>query len=79
MWKFLVLMPYDPKQEIVVTCNGSNYSIGYVIAHVLPDSSERPIAFASKTLTKYETKYSQIEKEALAIMYTIKIPQFFVW
>lgn len=67
-----VLMPYDPKLDIVVTCDSSSYGVGSVIAHILPDGTERPIAFASRTLTKCESKYSQIEKEALALLFSVK-------
>ncbi|XP_054279190.1 uncharacterized protein K02A2.6-like [Macrosteles quadrilineatus] len=65
-------MPYDPNLDVVVTCDSSSYGIGCVIAHALPDKSERPIAFASRTLTKCEIKYSQIEKGALALVYAVK-------
>lgn len=67
-----VLMPYDPNLNIVVTCDSSSYGIGCVIAHSLPNGTERPIAFASRTLTKCEIKYGQIEKEALALVYAVK-------
>ena len=39
---------------------------------VLPDQSERPIAFASRSLTKSERNYSQLDKEALALVFSVK-------
>ncbi|GFS62486.1 retrovirus-related Pol polyprotein from transposon 412 [Trichonephila clavipes] len=40
-----------------------------VFCHVYPDGSERPIAFASRTLSGSRKKYSQIDKEALSIVW----------
>ena len=40
------------------------------------NGSDRPIAFASCTLTKAEQNYSQIENEGLAIVYTVKFHQY---
>ena len=43
-----------------------------MIYHKYPDGSDRPIAFASKTLSDSERNYSEIEREALSIVFGIK-------
>ena len=42
--------------------------LGGILAQTQADGSMRPVAFASKSLTKTEAKYSQTEKEALAVV-----------
>jgi hypothetical protein len=67
-----VLAHYDPKLPLVLATDASPYGLGVVLSHVMPNGSERPIAFGSRTLTKSEANYSQIDKEATAIFWGLK-------
>ncbi|GFU03344.1 uncharacterized protein K02A2.6 [Trichonephila clavipes] len=60
------------KLNLNKTSDASPVGIGCVLSHVYPDGSERPIAFASRTLSGSEKKYSQIDKEALSIVWAVK-------
>ena len=45
-----VLVHYDSSQPIWVAGDASNYGVGAVLSHILPDWTEHPIAFTSCTL-----------------------------
>jgi len=72
-----VLAHFDPKQDIGISCDASEVGLGAVLFHRYEDGSERPIANISKTLTTTQRNYSQIQKEALAIVFALhKFHQF---
>lgn len=68
----LVLTHYNPELPLVLACDASSYGIGCVLSHVFPTGEERPVAFASRSLNVAEKKYSQVDKEALSIIWGVK-------
>ena len=66
-----MLTLYNPNLPLGIVCDASSYGVGGVLFHII-DGLERPIKFYSSTLNKAERNYSQIEREALAIVFTLK-------
>ncbi|CAI6349493.1 unnamed protein product [Macrosiphum euphorbiae] len=74
-----VLVHYNPNLELIVASDASPFGVGAVLSHIMPDGSEKPIAFASRTLSASEKNYAQIDKEALALVFAIKYFHQFVY
>ena len=62
-----VLRYYDPGKELTLQADASEVGLG---AALMQDG--QPIAYASRALTDAETRYAQIEKELLAVVYGLE-------
>ena len=58
---------YDPRLELLIQCDASEKGLGAALLQ-----KGQPIAFASRALTDVETRYAQIEKEMLAIVFSLQ-------
>ena len=66
-----VLAHYDPQGEVYLAVDASPVGVGAVLTQG-SGSQGKPVAFASRTLTQAEKNYSQLDREALAIIYGVK-------
>ena len=66
-----VLMRYDPTLPLKLVTDASSVGVGAALMHVMPDGAERPVMYASRTLTQTERKYAQVEREAAAVSYGV--------
>ena len=74
-----VLTHYDPKLPLRLAADASQYGLGAVISHVMPHGGEKPIAFASRSLSPSEKNYLQIDKEALALIFGVQKFHMYVY
>ena len=74
-----VLIHYDPSLPLKLACDASQYGVGAVIAHMLPSGEEKPIAYRSRTLSKTEQNYAQVEKKHWLSFWNSKISSVHLW
>ncbi|MEL7307217.1 MAG: RNase H-like domain-containing protein [Pseudomonadota bacterium] len=62
-----VVKPFEINEKCILTTDASKVSIGSVLMQ-----NNRPVIFASRKLTKAEQNYSNIEREALAVFWSVR-------
>ena len=58
-----VLQYYNPYKPVKISCDASNHGLGFVLLQ-----NEKPVIYGSRSMSKCEQAYAQIEKEMLAIV-----------
>lgn len=66
-----VLVHFDPNLPVILATDAFEKGLGAILMHRYPDGSDKPIAAASRSLTKTESRYAPIDREALAIMFGV--------
>lgn len=64
-----VLAHYSLTAPTRLVVDASPWALGAVLLQQQADSTYRPIAYGSRSLTEVEMKYAQLEKESLAIIF----------
>ena len=73
-----VMAYYDPNAETRIICDASPVGLGSILEQKHGDNF-RPVAYASRTLNAVERRYSQIEREALGITWSIERFQVYLY
>ena len=63
-----IMVHFDPSKPLVLTTDASEYGIRAVLSHTTTDG-EHLIACHSRTLSKAERNYSQVDKEGLSVIF----------
>jgi len=62
-----VLRFFDVQKPVTISCDASPTGLGGVLLQ-----DRRPVAYASRSLTDAESRYAQIEKELLAVQFSLE-------
>ena len=58
---------FQRSSPTIISADASSYGLGSVLIQEQDDNSKRPVAYASRSLSRAERRYANIEREALAL------------
>ena len=73
-----VLAFYDPNAETNILVDASPYGLGAILTQK-QQGEFKPIAYGSRALTETESRYSQTEREALAVIWACQHFHYYVY
>ena len=68
-----ILKIAEPIKQYVLQTDASEQGLGAVLGQIGEDSEEHPVAFPSRKFLPREKNYSVIEKECLAIVWSLQV------
>lgn len=66
-----LLLHYHSSKELVLSCDALPYELGAVLSRVI-NGKERPVSYASRTLSPAECSYAQVDKGGAVVVFGIK-------
>ena len=67
-----VMSYYNQNAETNIIVDGSPFGLGAILNQKHSDGNFKPVAYASRTLSPVERRYSQTEREALSVYWAIR-------
>ena len=69
-----VLAYFDKTKKHIIQCDASKKVLSVVLLQV-----SKPVMYVSRALTETEQRYSNIERELLAIVFALKTEPLYIW
>ena len=74
-----VVAHFNQSLDTALIVDAGKVGLGAILVQTQEDNTVKPVSFASKTLTSQECKYSQTEKEALAVIWACEKFHIFLY
>lgn len=66
------LAHFNPDAQLILTVDASPNGLGAILSQIDDSGIEKPVSFMSRSLSNAEKNYSQIQKEATAIVFGVR-------